>query len=299
MQNYSFTDNKKKFVTGCLLLISIWLSPLQAKSKDEKTEPLYQVELIIFEHLDKSGLQEAWPLEPGKPNVYHAQSLSTLNDNKQEAPEIGTAELNASEFGMAENENSNNDQNNIEQTADATIQISEATQLQLEDAKARIKAKGSYRIIAHKAWIQPVLNKKEAITVRLAAGKTYAQKTSSYSENNYDVDEYGYKDENSMAPNPSELLEIDGTIKLIRGRYFHVDTDLIFTKPMRVLTPASGASSAVKLTNVRNRNNWERESNSRLQPFRLKRLVRIRKNEVQYLDHPMYGVLVTLTSIEN
>lgn len=294
MQNHSI---KKRFVRnltffrqlfGCLLLTNICLSSVYGELKDSKSAPTYQVEVIVFEHLaSKSGLQEAWPLAPGKPSIYDLTNLTKFgNHNKQDTTELNTPEINSVEFdGVSE-------PMQINQTTEPAFQLLEAKELQLEDAKARIKATGRYRIIAHKAWRQPIHSKQEAESVRLTAGKTYIQQTPSYA-----VD-LGI-DDNEQGAMQSELFEIDGTIKFTRSHYLHVHTDLILTKPMRVLTPASGASSTVKLTNVRNRNRWERESNARLQPFRLKKIIRIRKNEVQYLDHPMFGVLVTVMSVDD
>lgn len=282
-----------KQLGSCLLLASLCLSPISAKSDNKKSIPMYQVEMIVFEHLDKSGLEEAWPLEPGKPNIDNAQSpveANAQNTEQEEEPGLDTQALNASDFEPS---------SELEPPQKITVPeflLIPSTELQLEDAKARLKAKGSYKIIAHKAWRQPIHHKKEAQPMRFSAGKSYGQQNTSYSSDNYQMDESGYKDNDEE--NNQSIFEIDGTVMLTRSQYLHVSTDLIFTKPMRVLTPAAGSQSAVKLTNVRNRNNWERESNARLQPFRLKQLVRIRKSEVQYIDHPMYGVLITVMSVD-
>jgi len=282
---------------GCsLLLASLHLSPANAKSENEKSIPMYQVEMIVLEHLDKSGLEESWPLEPGKPNTHNAQSpIDTTANTEQENHELDTKALNTTNF-----------EPNLESDIQAKTEhesefvLVPPAELQLTDAKERLKAKGSYKIIAHKAWRQPIHHKNEAQAMHFTAGKSYGQESTYSSSDDYDLDEYGYKEnDESHKPSTSAQFEVDGTIRLTRSQYLHVDTDLVFTKPMRVLTPAAGSQSLVKLTNVRNRSNWERESNARLQPFRLKQLVRIRKNEVQYLDHPMYGVLISVISIDS
>ena len=63
------------------------------------------------------------------------------------------------------------------------------------------------------------------------------------------------------------LYELDGTISLQLSRYLHVGTDLLLQRPQ----------------------------SSGLKPFRIEEKHKIKKDEVLYIDHPFYGVLIKVT----
>lgn len=243
------------------------------------TDLWYQVEVIIFEHLDKRGLQETWPLEPGRPNTSQAQLLSSGTPQTQEG--------------------------SVDQPARSLYQFTQLseTDLQLNDAKERIQKNGNYRIIVHKAWKQKIGDKKIAEKLRLIGGKQYTRTNTAHKQNTFgDSIAMEQTEIGAGADVRNTAYELDGTLMLSRSRHLHLDADLLFTKPMRVLSPAQGVegslsaagSHKVLLGNVQNRNQWQQEANARLQPFRLNQTVRVRTNEVQYIDHPMYGMLVAV-----
>jgi hypothetical protein len=70
---------------------------------------------------------------------------------------------------------------------------------------------------------------------------------------------------------------IDGTIKLIRKRFLHVDADFIYRAPY-----------IDEAANKLSREKWP-------QAFRLVESRRMRSREVHYLDHPMFGILILAT----
>jgi len=59
--------------------------------------------------------------------------------------------------------------------------------------------------------------------------------------------------------------QVNGTVALRRGRYLHADVDLVFNKK----------SAAARLTQTR----------------------RLRNNELHYLDHPLFGVLISVAPL--
>ena len=59
--------------------------------------------------------------------------------------------------------------------------------------------------------------------------------------------------------------QVNGTVALRRGRYLHADVDLEFSKQ----------SAAARLTQTR----------------------RLRNNELHYLDHPLFGVLISVAPL--
>lgn len=59
--------------------------------------------------------------------------------------------------------------------------------------------------------------------------------------------------------------QVNGTVALRRGRYLHADVDLVFSKK----------SATARLTQTR----------------------RLRNNELHYLDHPLFGVLISVAPL--
>lgn len=63
-------------------------------------------------------------------------------------------------------------------------------------------------------------------------------------------------------------FEVDGTVRLSSGRNLNIDADLLFRQSA---------------------------ANEQFHAFRLKESSRLRVNEISYIDHPMYGVIVMVT----
>lgn len=256
---------------GMTLFFQLYSATIYAADADKKSD-WYHVEILVLENLDKSGLQESWPLNPGHPNFSQAQRIPTSDKPESE----GSSNFSA----LPEN---------------AYI---------LEDAKARIQKQGGFRVVMHKAWRQQILDKKLAEKLRLVGGKYYSQKSDRTGEgiSMEDSDNNGDDPIGAFADVSGSAYEVDGTLLLSKGRFLHADADLVFTKPMRVLSPVAGVEGSlstrmptVSLANVANRNHWTSETNARLQPFRLTQDIRLKTSEVQYIDHPMYGILLTVT----
>jgi hypothetical protein len=63
-------------------------------------------------------------------------------------------------------------------------------------------------------------------------------------------------------------FEVDGTVRLSAGRNLNVDADLLFRKPV---------------------------DQTKFQAFRLKESSRLRVDEISYIDHPHYGMIIMVT----
>lgn len=78
----------------------------------------------------------------------------------------------------------------------------------------------------------------------------------------------------------SEDGELDGTFQFFMSRFLHVDLNLIF-RQSESKSMFQGASDDLQMM-----------------AFKLRERRRIRSNEMQYFDHPKFGVLVQIKQVE-
>lgn len=228
----------------------------------------YQVELLIFENNDPKGLSEHWPLEPDKPNYRNIAYLKRHKDNERD-----------------------------------NFQLLPRKEYKLTDAKQRLTRDG-HRMVFHRAWIQQIEADKQNKSLHLIGGKRYKihEQPSDFS--------HGMTAQQNISGKATvrKQYEMDGIITLNRGRYLHVDADFVFHKPMQVIKEASARggygsrlpqqNNKSKLAFVGNNTHWQDHPNSRLQPLRFHQTRRMKSNEVHYLDHPFYGILISIVPVK-
>lgn len=146
-----------------------------------------------------------------------------------------------------------------------------------EIALARNK---NYNVILHIAWLQPMNKKRYSKSVHIYAGKL---------ENNLD--------ENTVStihklPNPDEntsgLWEIEGTIRANRSNHFVLNTQLTF----------SMMPSEKQGFNFFNNASPESGNDSEVKHYYLSQSQNIKKGEIHYFDHPLFGMLAKITPVE-
>lgn len=210
----------------------------------------YTVEIIVFRMLDESGLYlERWPIDPGQPRVDLARSLNgaIFPDAPQNTAENGAFSL----LG--------------------------ADQFELGEVASALKRSRGYQPVLHVAWRQPGFSQSEAITVRVHSQLANPYRTDETAVLRQASEYESFALEQAPAASlPSAVL--DGTIRLRRGRYLHVDADLVYYRPPSV-TRVAGAGLEPSL-------------------FRLTESRRMRSSELHFLDHPMFGMLVEVRPYE-
>lgn len=117
---------------------------------------------------------------------------------------------------------------------------------------------GKYKVLKHMAWLQPGLAREDAIAVRVHAGKNYK----------------GEFNERSFSNQP--VNELDGTVKVVLGRFLHVYTDLAYRKTFNI---SSGDALG---------------RNRVLADFAIKTHRKMRSSTLHYIDHPYLGILVEI-----
>lgn len=146
--------------------------------------------------------------------------------------------------------------------------------LELADQVSALTASGKYRILEHVAWLQPGLAKRQAIPVRIQAGLDYSYEFGEHVPVQLFTEDQGMQEEHAIS-------ELDGTVKVVLGRYLHVFTDLVYRRPVDKNTGAEPVTDVSGNDRV-------------LADFPLKIHRKMRSKELHYIDHPLFGILVEI-----
>ncbi|MFK7794272.1 MAG: CsiV family protein [Gammaproteobacteria bacterium] len=147
----------------------------------------------------------------------------------------------------------------------------------LNNVAEKLKRSSNYRILKHIAWRQPVVEKKYSQAITIKAGRDF---TGQYPEHAYRQVEFS--DTVSNRSRSSKVLELDGTINIVITRYIHLYTDLVYRLPRTIPT---GIGDAL--------NRGQALVDHSIQSHR-----RMRSRELHYIDHPLVGILIEATPIE-
>ncbi len=143
----------------------------------------------------------------------------------------------------------------------------------LDEAKKNIVKRTGNKILWHNAWRQKV-KENAPEPIHIFGGKTFTN------------------------PNGSDQqTEFDGTLTVFLSRYLHVSTDLIFHKPMAFIAKDSSYAhqDLHKVKPLSSSDHWPTQANTGLQGFRLLEKRKVKKDEVTYIDHPLYGIMIRIT----
>ncbi len=164
----------------------------------------------------------------------------------------------------------------------------EADAFKLSAAASILAGSAGYHVIEHVAWQQPGWTEGAARPLHIHGGATYRSANASALLPDATPNDaqsniaYPYAERQMSV----SLKELDGTVKVALGRYLHVYTDLVY----REQVSASHAAQPGK---------HERQPASALYQYRVQNQRRMRSRELHYLDHPLVGVLVRITPVED
>lgn len=153
-------------------------------------------------------------------------------------------------------------------------------ELILNDVANKLKRSGRYRILQHFAWRQPAVERKDAAPIIIKAGRDFS---SQFPERAYRHVEFG-DTVSSQSGNQVEqqVRELDGTIQVAITRYIHLYSDLVYRLPR---------SNPTDLQDVLDREMV-------LVDYSVNSHRRMKSRELHYIDHPIVGILVEATPIE-
>ena len=122
----------------------------------------------------------------------------------------------------------------------------------------RLNGSDRYNVLLHKSWQQTGLDDTDAISIQVDTSE-----------------------EKNTKENQELKSSLQGSLKLVLGRYLHIHTDLLYKRL----------------------NNTDRQTapalNSKIfSEFKIQSQRRMRSKELHYIDHPLVGILVIVNPIE-
>jgi hypothetical protein len=292
--------------------------PLVCFAQDEEEElTWYAVEIIVFERTSEIERNaEAWPYEPGLPDLADAVELSREGFTLEEL--AGTA--------TAESRDEASDGTPDEAPAGTGVaptpliplprafQLVPEAEYRLTDARKRLDKSSAYRPLLHIGWIQPGYPSEQARLVHVRNSNatlgtvdvSVGEKVEEGVEAPLVADDPGFEATLSpritVARDPSRAA-LDGTLRMHRARYLHIEADLLYYRPLDGDASAAPANAADATTVIDSPDTAlieqllaEDDRAPRL--FRLTERRRMRSRELHYLDHPLFGMLVAAWPLE-
>ena len=138
----------------------------------------------------------------------------------------------------------------------------------------RLTSSPEYKVLKHIAWRQPALSKRQAYPIQIRAGKDYQGE---FPTRSYRPVEFG---DTTQSSGSRAVYELEGTLTVTVGRYLHIYSDLVYRLPQRAQYASAGFSNRV------------------LADYHVKSHRRMRSKELHYVDHPIVGMIVEATPIE-
>ena len=236
-----------KSIRGLILTLVLGLASVMTTALGEET-PIYKIELILFTHRIESAAQ------------------SILSSNITEWPDTE----NAIELSM--------DQSDMG-SSDSLFSVLPLSETNLAEEKSLLVHSNRYEVIKHLIWQQPGLDHASARSVRIHGGEDYKDQFPERLQATWSLDE---NEQLFQSPAQVELEQLDGTVKVVLGRFLHVYTDLIFRHPL--IEEIEYSDGQVRRTAV-------------LADYSVRIHRRLRSQELNYLDHPLLGILVEITPL--
>jgi hypothetical protein len=256
------------------------LLPVLATAQPQGAEsPLYRVELLVFSY-PAGGRAEHWdPL----PVLAYPRQAQLLNYPGQSSGSAATP---------------NAQQTHTSGTAAGAPTVLPASQRQFRDKAAAMNSSGRYRVLFHEAWTQALSGQSSAIPVVLdKSGDGGAWPELQGSVTLY-VSRFLYLETNLWLNTQGEYLQsawrMPAPPKGPASRPVMYEAGAVVdTLPEPTPTPLPGSDPL----------GAPEEDARPLYPYKhavlLKQTRRMRSGEINYIDHPMLGVMVKITPLGN
>ena len=283
---------KKIFFLIIVLCFSlpIYAEPTeQAHSKQNQSEEkqYYIVEVILFRHLNKQGMQdEFW----SRPEVTNTSDLSAGNDNQQQPsndiPALAEFDLLSKQFSPL--------RNNI-----ATLS---ANNYKLSESAAHLRYSKDYKLLAHFGWTQRSLSKQRALPILITA-EQFSDSLLPTGELKLYVSRFLHMQVNLQASQciyintPEQASEVELTEQT--GKHSN-NEKLLANEADNTYSSENSAGNSDKNADILAYSADGPQDNSAdqqciKQVYQFKTNRKMRSRELHYLDNPVFGMLIYVT----
>ncbi len=158
-----------------------------------------------------------------------------------------------------------------------------SSQAKLTDMISKLRREAGHKSLLHMTWQQSMKSRRQAIPVRLVAGKDFSK---SYSDDGLPIEhnsdaQYGLDSYYSQSP-LQPIWQLDGAINIYLDHYLYIETALTLREEGRKTNEIDGSTSSMPyLFKV-----WMAQNK------------RVISNEVHYFDHPNMGMLLQIRKME-
>jgi hypothetical protein len=296
-----------RLLLGLILSAALWPA-LAADDAASDTTGLFRVELIVFENLDPAALQaEQWPDDPGKPPLDHAMELNDLIATATAAAKATSTVTAPPAAVPASTPVPTQAQAAPASPAAPAWRWLAPNQLRLNAEEQKLAASAGYHPLLHIGWIQPLDSSGHGTPIHIydgmqPQGSAATSSAAPVSPGAAVAPPFGAQSPPAAGDTPANAAEappphtLDGTFTLWQGRFLHADVDLGYRRtyvpppPAATVPPAADAAqAATPPASPEPVTLYVRMTESR----------RLRSDELHYLDHPLFGVLMTVSPYED
>lgn len=230
----------------------------------------YEIELIVFSLNDPILDSEVWPVLPAEPDLTDAVLapgtivLPTLPSLPSGSLVPSTREL-------------------------LRVSTVPLDRYKLTGAYQSLNRSRLYTPLLHTAWRQPVGSGRNNVKVRIAGGKDFS--------GIYGID--GQRLDSGSPPAMSGLWQIDGFVSFRSQQLLFATVDMMFRR--QEMQPIASTTTAAPGSNL----TWQTgqaapiiETEDKVQFYRMAQNRRVRSGDVQYFDHPLFGVMIEMRPLE-
>ena len=208
----------------------------------------YQIELIIFSHINAQGVNsEQWPvLQNPQLNLSRSRTLKPLLED---------------------------DTQPLNQTV--SYQILPNFNFNLTNINHKLIQSQDYKVIMHIAWQQNIDDPHNAKWIHVFGGAGYDNAGNVIIE---DMD-------GSATYDQAQHWQVDGLLRLDTVRYINTRYNFYFAAPTSEIQDLSTTNNFANI-------------DAPLLYFKLDQFRRMRSDELNYIGHPLYGILINIHALE-
>lgn len=279
-------------------------APAQELDQDQDQSPAqgqdqpswYQVEVIVFAYARPDTDGESWYVNPGLPHEQNAIDLITASAGPPDKPQPAPP--------AAAGQRGDRDQARSVTAHLAPYMLLSDDHNRLDQVYHILTISGAYRPLYHASWQQPGLDGDHARYVHIEVtrgGQEQADPPAGDQavpvENGAAAEEIAPADNTAVVGNDAPVGNaaplarppqpaFDAMLRLRANHFLHIDMDAAYFPEDPAILQSSTAAGDVTPS-------WEHADYVRLEESR-----RVRLKELHYFDHPLFGVIVQVTRLD-